>query len=75
MVAAQDLRELGADELQTRLGDMREQLFKLRFQQSTGQTENASRLSMLRRDIARVLTVLRERELGRVAGPGTQTSA
>jgi large subunit ribosomal protein L29 len=69
MVAARDLRELSADELQTRLGDMREQLFKLRFQQSTGQLENSARLRTLRRDIARVMTVLREHELGLEVGP------
>jgi large subunit ribosomal protein L29 len=75
MVAARELRELGADELSTRLDDMREQLFKLRFQESTGQMENAARLSMLRRDIARILTILRERELGIDAGPGRTQEA
>ena len=75
MVVARDLRELSADELQMRIDDMREQLFKLRFQHTTGQVENSARLSMLRRDIARVMTVLRERELGRVAKPERELKA
>ena len=59
---ARDLRELSDQELQTRLQDMREQYFKLRFQRSIGQLENPARLTMIRRDIARILTVLRELE-------------
>ena len=62
MVAA-ELRDLSREELQDRVQDMREQFFKLRFQKSTGQVENPARLTLIRRDIARVLTVLRERDL------------
>jgi large subunit ribosomal protein L29 len=52
-----------ASEIEAHVSDLREQLFKLRFQKTTGQVESAARLSVVRRDIARALTVAREREL------------
>jgi large subunit ribosomal protein L29 len=55
------LREQSLDELQKRLSDLEEQLFKLRFQKSTGQIEDPTRISQARRNIARLLTVIRER--------------
>ena len=55
-----DLRNLNAGELETKLSDAREELMKLRFQQVTGQLTDSSRLRILRRDIARMQTVLRE---------------
>ncbi len=58
-----DLRELSAEELREREGDLREELFNLRVQHATRQIENTARIPRVRRDIARVLTVLREREL------------
>lgn len=58
-----ELRGLGEEELGRHVNDLREQLFKLRFQKSTGQVESASRLRSTRRDLARALTVQREREL------------
>lgn len=64
MVAAEELRGMSGSELEARERDLREQLFKLRFQKTTGQVENAARLRAVRRDLARVLTVQRERELG-----------
>ncbi|MBP7830072.1 MAG: 50S ribosomal protein L29 [Kiritimatiellae bacterium] len=57
-----ELKELTADELQQRLEEARQELFNLRVQQATGQMEKASRLKTLRRDIARVLTLLRQRQ-------------
>ncbi|MBN2199714.1 MAG: 50S ribosomal protein L29 [Candidatus Aminicenantes bacterium] len=57
-----DLRELSEDELTSKRNELKDQLFKLRFQNSQGQLENASRLKTLRRDIARIETVLKERE-------------
>jgi len=57
-----ELRELTADELQQRLEDTRQELFNLRVQQATGQIEKATRLRILRRDAARFLTLLRERQ-------------
>ena len=58
---AQQLREQSRDELQKSLGDLEEQLFKLRFQRSTGQLDNPSKIRQVRKEIARVLTVINER--------------
>jgi large subunit ribosomal protein L29 len=63
-ISATDLRELGDDELVTRLRESKEELFNLRFQVATGQLDNNRRLQTVRRDIARIYTVMRERELG-----------
>ncbi len=57
------LRDLGTTELQTRERELGEQMFRLRFQLSTGQAEAVGRLRLVRRDLARVKTLLREREL------------
>ena len=58
---AKDLRELSDDELDRRLADQRQELFNLRFQSATGQLENVARLRHVRRDIARILTVMQEK--------------
>jgi large subunit ribosomal protein L29 len=58
-----EFRELGADELRQREKDMDDQLFRLRIQKSMGQLEAAGKLRGLRRDIARLKTVLREKEM------------
>jgi large subunit ribosomal protein L29 len=68
------MRELSDDELVTRLRDAKEELFNLRFQNATGQLDNNRRLQTVRRTIARIYTVMRERELGLVR-TGTETSA
>jgi large subunit ribosomal protein L29 len=60
---AHDLAMLTGDELAARLGDSRRELFNLRFQLATGQLDNPSRLGYVRRDVARMLTVLRTREI------------
>ncbi len=60
---ATEIRDLTVDELQTRLTEVKEELFNLRFQNATGQLDNYKRLGELRRDVARIKTVLREREL------------
>jgi large subunit ribosomal protein L29 len=59
-----DLRALADEELETRLRESKEELFNLRFQVATGQLDNNRRLQTVRRDIARIYTVMRERELG-----------
>jgi large subunit ribosomal protein L29 len=59
-----ELRELADEDLMTRLRDYKEELFNLRFQVATGQLDNNRRLQKVRRDIARIYTVMRERELG-----------
>ncbi|MBI3363225.1 MAG: 50S ribosomal protein L29 [Chloroflexi bacterium] len=58
-----DIRALGTEEIRAKLEDAREELFKLRFQYASGQLNDVSRLSNARRVIARLETVLREREL------------
>ncbi len=70
-----DLRELGDEELVTKLREAKEELFNLRFQVATGQLDNNRRLQTVRRDIARIYTVMRERELGIVRTSGTGVTA
>ena len=69
-----ELRELTEEELTTRLRESKEELFNLRFQTATGQLANNRRLRVVRQEIARVYTVLRERELDLAAGPGGEDS-
>ncbi|MHB2022965.1 MAG: 50S ribosomal protein L29 [Mycobacteriales bacterium] len=64
-----ELRGLADDELATRLREAKEELFNLRFQVATGQLDNNRRLQVVRHDIARIYTVMRERELGLSATP------
>jgi large subunit ribosomal protein L29 len=64
-----ELRELHDDELETRLSQAKEELFNLRFQTATGQLDNTRRLRTVRHDIARIYTILRERELGLSVAP------
>jgi len=56
-----ELRELSAEELQTRLGDLKQEALNLRLQQATGQLENTARRRQVRREIARVMTLLTEK--------------
>jgi large subunit ribosomal protein L29 len=59
------VREMGTEELKTKVHELQEQLFRLRVQQSIGQLDNAIKLRETRRDIARVKTVLREKQVSR----------
>ncbi len=68
-VTASELRELTGEELVLRLRESKEELFNLRFQMATGQLENNRRLRTVRRDIARIYTIMRERELGLTVSP------
>jgi large subunit ribosomal protein L29 len=61
---AAELRALSADDLEEKLKEAKEELFNLRFQNATGQLDNSARLKTVRREIARIYTVVRERELG-----------
>jgi large subunit ribosomal protein L29 len=56
-----ELREITVDELQKKEHDMRKELFNLRFQQATGEIENPMRIRALKKDIARILTVMTEK--------------
>ncbi|GFG73113.1 50S ribosomal protein L29 [Mycobacterium botniense] len=73
-VSAGELRELTDEELMERLRESKEELFNLRFQMATGQLNNNRRLRVVRREIARIYTVLRERELGLASGPESEES-
>jgi large subunit ribosomal protein L29 len=63
-LTAADLRQQDRDELVAKLKEAKEELFNLRFQAATGQLESHGRLRAVRREIARIYTVMRERELG-----------
>jgi large subunit ribosomal protein L29 len=69
-----ELRELHEDELETRLRDAKQELFNLRFQMATGQLDNNRQLRVVRHDIARIYTILRERELGLSVAPTDETA-
>ncbi len=60
----EELRQLTGEELTGKVREMKEELFNLRFQAATGQLESHGRLNAVRKDIARVYTIMRERELG-----------
>jgi large subunit ribosomal protein L29 len=68
MATAAEIVELDGDELETRLNETRRELFNLRFQLATGQLDNFSRMSHVRKDIARLLTELRAREIAEAEG-------
>jgi len=57
------VREMSSQELNDRIAELKSELFNLRFQQATGQLQNPIRLNQCRKDIARVKTIIREREL------------
>jgi large subunit ribosomal protein L29 len=63
MKKATELRELNDTELEHRLGEAKEELFNLRFQNATGELDNIARIPQVRRDVARIETLLREREI------------
>jgi len=60
----EELRQLSAEDLTSKVRELKEELFNLRFQAATGQLESHGRLSAVRKEIARVYTIVRERELG-----------
>ncbi len=62
--SVEELRQLTGEELTGKVREMKEELFNLRFQAATGQLESHGRLNAVRKDIARVYTIMRERELG-----------
>ncbi|MEI8260654.1 MAG: 50S ribosomal protein L29 [Actinomycetes bacterium] len=70
-----ELRNLNEVELASKLREAKEELFNLRFQGATGQLENHGRLRAIRTDIARIYTILRERELGITPTNGTEGAA
>ena len=69
-IKVHELDDLNAVDLEARLREAKEELFNLRFQAATGQLESHGRLRTVKKDIARIYTVLRERELGIRTAPG-----
>jgi len=69
MATAHELDDLNDVDLETKLREAKEELFNLRFQAATGQLESHGRLRSVKKDIARIYTVVRERELGIRTGP------
>jgi large subunit ribosomal protein L29 len=68
-IPASELRELTEDELVSRLREAKAELFNLRVQAATGQLDSHGRLKVIRKDIARIYTIMRERELGLSVAP------
>ncbi len=75
MATASELREMDEDELGTRLAEARQELFNLRFQHVTGQLDNYARLGQVRKDIARIETILREHEIAAAEAAEAQADA
>ena len=70
---SKEFRDLDANELETRLTEARQELFNLRFQLVTGQLDNSARVGQLRKDVARMNTILREQEIAAAeAAVGTE---
>jgi large subunit ribosomal protein L29 len=72
---ATELRGMLDDELVDKLRQAKEELFNLRFQSATGQLDNNRRLQTVKRDIARIYTVMRERELGLTSEPAAASTS
>jgi large subunit ribosomal protein L29 len=75
MATAHELDDLNNVDLEGKLREAKEELFNLRFQAATGQLESHGRLRAVKKDIARIYTVVRERELGIRTAPGTKENA
>ena len=75
MATAHELDDMNDVDLEGKLREAKEELFNLRFQAATGQLESHGRLRAVKKDIARIYTVVRERELGIRTEPGTQTES
>jgi large subunit ribosomal protein L29 len=72
---AAEIRELETDELHGRIAELKEEQFNLRFQLATGQLDNHRRMKQVRRDIARIRTVLRERDFAAAVATTLVTAA
>ena len=75
MTKAKELRELNLDELDAKLAESKDELFKLRFQMATGKQDNSARLGLVRKEIARIATLLREREIEAAESASTEVTA
>jgi large subunit ribosomal protein L29 len=66
---AKEIRELSVDELENKVKQLKSELFNLRFQLAINQLENPMRISVVKKDIARIKTIIREAELGEIEQP------
>lgn len=74
MAAPNEYRDMSDSELDQKLAEAKEELFNLRFQLVTGQLDNPMRIKVMRKEVARILTVMRERELAVLEGAITSTA-
>lgn len=72
MAKPHELRDLPVDEIERRLGEAKEELFNLRFQNATGQLDNYKRIGQVRKEIARIKTILRATELHEHSEAGSE---
>lgn len=72
MVKPAELTEMAVEELETRLAETKVELFNLRFQHVTGKLDNYARIGQVRRDVARMQTILRAKEIAAAEAGGTQ---
>ena len=72
MTKPEELRDLSDEEIDTKLAEAKEELFNLRFQLVTGQLDNPMAIKIMRKQIARILTVIRERELAVLEGAAAE---
>ena len=68
MASPHELRDMADEELENKFSEAKEELFNLRFQLVTGQLDNPMRIKVMRKEVARILTVMRERELAVLEG-------
>jgi large subunit ribosomal protein L29 len=72
MAKVAEFREMSDTELEARLAESKQELFNLRFQHVTGQLDNYARLGHVRKDVARIETILRQREIAAAEAGGTE---
>ena len=72
---ATEVRDLDTEELHVKISELKEELFNLRFQLATGQLDNHTRIQQVRRDVARIRTILRERDYAAAEAARTSTPA
>lgn len=75
MAKPEELRDMSDDELETKFAEAKEELFNLRFQLVTGQLDNPMRIKVMRKEVARILTVIREREIKVLEGAAAAEEA
>jgi large subunit ribosomal protein L29 len=65
---ASEIRDMSMEEIQRKLGDLKQEFFNLRFQHETGQLENPQKMKQTKRDIARIKTIIKQSQLNNIAG-------